>query len=337
MTSQQPTISREENPMRSWFICLCAVLSLAPGAAMAQGAANYPDRPIRVIVPFSPGGGTDAIARLMAQKLTERWGQTVVVENRTGGNGNIGAQFVAQAKPDGYTILVSSNAMTINPSLHENAGYKLSDFTPVILLASSPFLLVTNPKMVSASTFPEFLAWAKSKDGTVAWASTSEGNAEHLAGSLLQQLAGFKMRHIPYKGGADALKDVVGGHVEVGVLSLPTSLAYIQAGQLRVIGLTSTRRVQQLPDAPTIAEMGVPGMDITTWYAVWLPKGVPPDIVDKIHGALEASLKLDDVQKRVAAIGFSAGGGSRASFAEYTAQETEKYARVIEKLGLKKQ
>jgi len=323
--------------MRSWLIVLVACLTLAPGAVTAQGAANYPDRPVRIIVPFSPGGGTDSIARLLAQKLNERWGQPVIVENRTGGNGNIGAQFVAQAKPDGYTILVSSNAMTINPSLHENAGYKLSDFTPVILLASSPFLLVTNPKMVSAASFPEFLAWAKSKDGAVAWASTSEGNAEHLAGSLLQHMAGFKMRHIPYKGGADAMKDVVGGHVEVGVLSLPTSLAYIQAGQLKVMGLTSTRRVPQLPDAATIAEMGLPGFDITTWYAVWLPKGSPPDIVDKIHGALEASLKLDDVQKRVATIGFTSGGGSRASFAEYTVQETNKYAKVIELLGLKKQ
>lgn len=322
--------------MTRWHVALAGFLFLAAGGAHAQ-AASYPDRPVRIIVPFSPGGGTDAIARLLGQKLNERWGQTVIVENRTGGNGNIGAQYVAQAKPDGYTILVSSNAMTINPSLHANAGYKASEFTPVILLASSPFLLVTNPKMVSASTFPEFLAWAKSKNGAVAWASTSEGNAEHLAGSLLQQMAGFQMRHIPYKGGADALKDVLGGHVEVGVLSLPTSLAYIQAGQLKVMGLTSTQRVPQLPDAPTIAEMGVPGFDITTWYAVWLPSGTPTDIVDKVHEAMEASLKLDDVQKRVAAIGFTSGGGSRASFDEHTRKETEKYAKVIQQLGLKKQ
>lgn len=322
--------------MRKFLIASCCLLGLAPGFALAQ-AASYPDRPVRIIVPFSPGGGTDSIARLLAQKLQERWNQPVIVENRTGGNGNIGAQFVAAAKPDGYTILVSSNAMTINPSLHDNAGYQAKDFTPVILLASSPFLLVTNPKLVAATTWPEFLAWAKSKDGGVAWASTSEGNAEHLAGSLLQNMAGFKMRHIPYKGGADALKDVVGGHVEVGVLSLPTSLAYIQGGQLRVIGLTSTNRVPQLPDSLTISEMGVTGFDITTWYAVWLPAGTPVDIVDKIHAAFDSSLKLDDVQKRVVAIGFTSGGGPRAAFADYTVKETDKYAKVIQMLGLKKQ
>jgi tripartite-type tricarboxylate transporter receptor subunit TctC len=319
----------------AWFGGM--LLTSMAGVALAQGAANYPDRPVRMIVPFSPGGGTDSIARLLAQKLNERWNQPVIVENRTGGNGNIGAQYVAKAPADGYTILVSSNAMTINPSLHDNAGYQQSEFTPVILLASSPFLVVTNPKMVSAATWPDFLAWAKSKNGAVAWASTSEGNAEHLAGSLLQRMAGFQMRHIPYKGGADALKDVVGGHVEVGVLSLPTSLAYIQGGQLRVIGLTSTKRVPQLPDVATIAEMGITGFDITTWYAVWVPAGVPADIVDKIHAALDASLKLEDVQKRVVAIGFTAGGGPRAAFAEYTAKETEKYAKVIQQLGLKKQ
>lgn len=322
--------------MRRFLACCCCLLGLAPGIALAQ-AASYPDRQVRIIVPFSPGGGTDSIARLLAQKLQERWNQPVIVENRTGGNGNIGAQFVAAAKPDGYTILVSSNAMTINPSLHDNAGYQAKDFTPVILLASSPFLLVINPKLVAATTWPEFLAWAKARDGQVAWASTSEGNAEHLAGSLLQSMAGFKMRHIPYKGGADALKDVVGGHVEVGVLSLPTSLAYIQGGQLRVIGLTSTNRVPQLPDSQTISEMGVTGFDITTWYAVWLPAGTPVDIVDKIHAAFDSSLKLEDVQKRVVSIGFTSGGGSRAAFTEYTVKETDKYAKVIQMLGLKKQ
>ena len=320
--------------MRFVLVLVLGVLSVVSGAPAAQA---FPDRQVRIIVPYSPGGGTDIIARLLAQKLNERWNQTVVVENRTGGNGNIGAQYVAQSKPDGYTILVSSSAVTINPSLNAATPYQQSDFTPVILLATSPFLLVVNPKVVGATTFQEFVRYAKANEGTVAWASTSEGNAEHLAGSLMQQLGGFRMRHIPYKGGADAVKDVLGGHVGVGVISLPTSLPYLSGGQLRVLAITEARRAPQIPDVPTLAESGIPGFDLPTWYAVWLPSGTPADIVDKVHVAFDAALKLDDVQKRVLAIGFNVAGGSRASFAEYTKRETEKYAKIISTLGLKAQ
>jgi len=312
------------------------LLALHGGAPEAQ-AQTYPDRPVRLIVPFSPGGGADQIARVFAQKLTERWGQPVIVENRTGNNGNIGARFVAQAAPDGYTIMFSTGAVTINPSLNENVGYDQKELAPVILLATAPYLLVTNPKEVSVKTFPEFLAWAKSKDGAVAWASTSEGNAEHLAGSLLQRMAGFQMRHIPYKGGADALKDVVGGHVGVGMLSLPTSLAYIQSGQLHVLGLTDTRRAPQLPDARPIAEMGVPGYEMLTWYGVWLPAGTPAELISRIHDTLDAEVKSDDMSKRIVSMGFSPAGGTRASFAAFVARETDKYAKLIQELGLKKQ
>ena len=319
--------------MKKWTMALAATLALVAGQAHAQ-AQTYPDRTVRMIVPFSPGGGTDVIARLVAQKLNEKWGQPVVVENRTGANGNIGAVAVAQSKPDGYTILVSSSAVTINPSLNENVGYQQKDFTPVILLASSPFLLVANPKMVAANNLTEFIEWAKSKNGAVSWASTSEGNAEHLAGSLLQRMGGFTMRHIPYKGGADAVKDVIGGHVEIGVISLPTSQAYIQAGQLKVLGNTDARRAPQLPDTATVGE-AIPGYELPTWYAVWVPAGTPTDIVDKIHSGIEGALKLDDINKRVVAIGFNPAGGPRSEFTEYTRKETEKYAKLIETLGLK--
>lgn len=319
---------------RRLAILITLLLSVACVPVQAQG---FPDRQVRLIVPFSPGGGADQIARVFGQKLTEFWGQTVIVENRTGGNGNIGARYVAQAAPDGYTIMFSTGAVTINPSLNENVGYEQKELTPVILLATAPFLLVVNPKEVSVTSFDEFLAWAKSKNGTVAWASTSEGNAEHLAGSLLQRMAGFQMRHIPYKGGADALKDVVGGHVGVGMLSLPTSLAYIQSGQLRVLGSTDARRAPQLPDVRTIAEMGVPGFALPTWYGVWVPAGTPPDIVTRIHDSLEAVLKSDDMQKRVVAMGFTPAGGTSASFAAFVKSETSKYADLIRELGLKKQ
>ena len=329
--------------MKAWIAALPgAFVTLVTGmvVALAQptpaAAQAWPDRTVKMIVPFTAGGGTDIIARLVAQKLTDRWGQTVVVENRTGANGNIGAQVVAKSPPDGYTILVSSSAVTINPSLNENVGYRQSELTPVILLASSPFLLVANPKLVAANSFKEFIDYAKSKNGALAWASTSEGNAEHLAGSLLQRMGGFTMRHIPYKGGADAVKDVLGGHVDVGVVSLPTSQAYITAGQLKVLGNTDGRRAPQIPDVPTIGE-ALPGYELPTWYAVWLPAGTPPDIVDKVHDGIDAVLNMDDVKQRVVQIGFNPAGGPRAEFAEYTRRETEKYAQLIKTLGLKVQ
>lgn len=315
-------------------IAFCCVLAaLTPGTGAGQA---YPDRPVKMIVPFSPGGGTDIIARLLGQKLNERWGKPVLVENKTGANGNIGAAFVAKSTADGYTLLVSSSAVTINPSLHDQVGYAQSDLAPVILLASSPFLVVVNPKLVQAATLKDFIAYAKSKAGDLAWASTSEGNAEHLAGSLLQSMGNFRMRHIPYKGGADALKDVVGGHVEVGVISLPTSLAYLQGGQLRAVASTDTRRAPQIPDVPTVAESGIPGFDLPTWYAVWAPAGTAPEIVDAIHGALAEALRSEEVQKRVLAMGFNTGGGPRAEFTDYVRRETDKYSKLIQSLGLQK-
>ena len=224
-------------------------------------AQTYPDRPVRIVVPFSPGGGTDIIARMMAQKLTEMWGQSVVVENKTGGNGNIGAQFVAQSKPDGYTLLVTTSALTINLALLENTGYRLKDFTPLMELASSPYLLAVNPSQHNVQNVKELIALAQAQKGALSWASTSEGNAEHLVGELLQSKASFKMNHIPYKGGSDALKDLLGGHVGVGVVSLPTALAHLNSSQLRVLGVTSARRAPQIPNIPTISESGVPGFE----------------------------------------------------------------------------
>lgn len=321
--------------MRFLLAALCAFALAIPGAASAQ--STYPDRLVHMIVPFSPGGGTDIIARLVAQKLSEAWGQSVIVENKTGANGNIGARYASVAKPDGYTILVSTSALTINPWLHEEAGYKLTDFTPVILLASSPFVLLVNPKMIPATTLPEFIAFAKSKDGQVAWASTSEGNAEHLAGSLLQQMGGFKMRHIPYKGGSDAIKDVMGGQVEVGVISLPSSLAYVSSGQLRAIAVTDLKRAPQLPNVPTVAESGIPGFELPTWYAVWVPNGTPAPIIDKIYNGIRDALRLEDVQKRVLEIGFRVGGGPRAEFADYVNKESDRYSKMITSIGLQKQ
>ena len=299
-------------------------------------AQTYPDRPVRIVVPFSPGGGTDIIARMMAQKLTEMWGQSVVVENKTGGNGNIGAQFVAQSKPDGYTLLVTTSALTINLALLENTGYRLKDFTPLMELASSPYLLAVNPSQHNVQNVKELIALAQAQKGTLSWASTSEGNAEHLVGELLQSKASFKMNHIPYKGGSDALKDLLGGHVGVGVVSLPTALAHLNSSQLRVLGVTSARRAPQIPNIPTISESGVPGFELPTWYGIWAVAGTRSDVVEKIHASLTTILKNEEVRNRIMAIGFEPMGGSMDSFNEYVQRESIKYAALTASIGLKK-
>ena len=299
-------------------------------------AQTYPDRPVRIVVPFSPGGGTDIIARMMAQKLTEMWGQSVVVENKTGGNGNIGAQFVAQSKPDGYTLLVTTSALTINLALLENTGYRLKDFTPLMELASSPYLLAVNPSQHNVQNVKELIALAQAQKGALSWASTSEGNAEHLVGELLQSKASFKMNHIPYKGGSDALKDLLGGHVGVGVVSLPTALTHLNSSQLRVLGVTSARRAPQIPNIPTISESGVPGFELPTWYGIWAVAGTRSDVVEKIHASLTTILKNEEVRNRIMAIGFEPMGGSMESFNDYVQRESNKYAALTASIGLKK-
>jgi tripartite-type tricarboxylate transporter receptor subunit TctC len=321
--------------MKTWLAAILTALACVAAAPLS--AQTYPDRPVRIIVPFTAGGGTDAIARLVAQKLGERWGQSVFVENRTGANGNIGAHLVATAKPDGYTVLVSTSAIPINLAINLNTGYELKDLQPVVELTAAPFLLIANPKLVEANTFPEFLKWAKAANPPIAWASTSEGNAEHLAGMLLQQMAGFKMRHIPYRGGADALKDVLGGQVPVGVVSLPTSQPYIQAKAIKVLGVTDSRRAPQLPDVPTIEESGVKGYALPTWYAVWLPAGTPPAVVEKLNADINAVLKMEDVKQRVIAQGFNTVGGTVPEFTAYVQSEADRYVKLVDSLGLTKQ
>ena len=312
-----------------------AMLALPLAGASAQA---WPERPVRVVVPFSAGGGTDIIARLVAQRLGDRLGQPFVVENRTGGNGNIGAQLVAKAAPDGHTLLVSTSALTINPALHDNTGYQLKEFTPVLQLATSPYLLVVNPTAAPGlSDLKTLIAQARAREGAVSWASTSEGNAEHLAGALLQQMAGFRMTHVPYKGGSEALKDVVGGHVAVGVVSLPTSIAFVKGGQLRVLGVTSAERAPQIPEIPTIAELGVAGYELPTWYGMWVPAGVRAETLAALSAALAEILGAEDVRQRVITMGFAPGAMTQGQFADYVKREAQKYLSLATQIGLRRQ
>jgi tripartite-type tricarboxylate transporter receptor subunit TctC len=313
-------------------VAACSAFLLLSGGAAAQA---YPEHLVKVIVPFSPGGGTDVMARMVSQKLGEKWGQPVIVENKTGAIGNIGARFVAQAKPDGYTILGGGSALTINPLLEDNVGYRLHEFTPVMNMATAGYLLVVNPKVNPSKTLGEFIEYAKSRNGDVAWASASEGNAEHLAGMYFQQMAGIKMRHIPYKGGADAVKDVVAGHVEAGMISVPTALQFLASGQLIALGNTDSRRAPQVPNVPTIGET-LPGYELATWYSIFVPAGTPDAVVDKIHAGVFEAMKDPEVQKKVIGMGFAPQAQSRPEFAAFVKAQSEQYAKVIKASGLKK-
>lgn len=316
-------------------LAFAAALLAHPQASYAQ---TFPDRPVRMIVTASAGGGTDTIARFFAQKLNEAWGQSVVVENKTGAGGNIGAQFVARAKPDGYTLLVSfGGVLTINPFLYKELGFDpIKDLAPVTLLATAPYVLAVNPTVVPSQSVKEFVDLLKSKPNKFSWASTAKGSPDHLSGELFQMMTGTQMTHIPYKGGMEGLLDVLGERVQLGFFTIPTALPYIQSGKLRALGTSDRQRVSLLPDVPTISEAGFAGYEVTTWYGVWAPAGTPDQIVNRLHADFKKTLQLPDVQKRLVDSGYDPKGDTPAEFAAFMKNETVKYEKIITAAGLQK-
>ncbi len=315
---------------------LIALLSIAPIAASAQTA--YPDRTVRFVVSASAGGGTDIIARLVAQQLNAMWGQPVIVENRTGGAGNLSAQFVARSQPDGYTLFVTFGGMiTINPFLFKELGFDPDkDFTPITSLASSAFVMSVNPN-VPAKTVKEFIAYAKSTQPIkLNWGSTNKGSPDHLSGELFSIMSGIPMNHIPYRGGADALLDILGDRVPMGYISIPAALTHFKAGKLVPLGVTNSVRSALLPEVPTISEAGLPGFDVQTWFGVWAPAGTPAPVVEKIYAGIKTVLQDPAVQKRLIETGYTPGGAPPAEFAKFVKVETEKYGKIIKTIGLEK-
>lgn len=311
------------------FFCALLVLVIP-----ALHAADYPEKPIRLIVPYTPGGTADMLARTLGQKLTESLGQQVIVDNRPGAGGNIGADIAAKAAPDGYTLLVGTVAThAINPSLYPNMPYNAEkDFAPIILLVTLPNVLVVNPSL-PVHNVKELIALAKSKPGELAFASSGNGTSLHLSGELFKKMTGVDMIHIPYKGSAPALIDLVGGQVQLMFDNVPSSLPQIKAGKLRALAVTGPRRSPVLPDLPTLAESGLTGFSITSWFALYAPAGTPAAILSKLNKVAAQGVAAKDLRAQWMAQGLEPAGGTAGQLAEFRRIEAPKWEKLIRESG----
>ncbi|WP_326538601.1 tripartite tricarboxylate transporter substrate binding protein [Pseudorhodoferax sp.] len=305
-------------------------------AAPALGQGSYPTKPIRLIVPAAAGGATDIIGRLIAQKVSQSWPQPMVVENPAGGGGVIGTQIVARAPADGYTILMGAINHTINASLVEKLPYdSVKDFSFISHVVSIPNVLVVNPTVVPAKTVAEFIEYAKSDDRLV-FASSGNGTSQHLSAEMFRMVTGAKYQHVPYKGAALAINDLLGGHVHLMFDNLPSAAPNIRAGKLRALGVTSATRSPTFPDLPAIAET-VPGFDVRSWFGLIGPANLPKEVVDKLHAEMVKIFAMPDVKERLAAMGADAQVTSPAQFNTYVHQEMERWAKVVKASGAKVQ
>jgi tripartite-type tricarboxylate transporter receptor subunit TctC len=312
------------------LVLTCFLLLAAPAAA-----ETWPTHAVRVMVPFAAGGPTDVLARLVGDKLSLAWGQPVVVENRGGAGGNIGAELAARAAPDGYTLLVNPSNHVINASLYDKLPYDpLADFTPLTEMASYMLVLVVHPS-VPATTLAEFVAWARAQPKGLAIANASTGSPTHLTAALFAQAARLSFVHVSYRGAAPANADLLGGLVKAMFNNPINALPQIKAGALRALAVTGRERLALLPDVPTVAEEGYPGFEASTWYGLFAPAGVPPALAAKISADAIAALKLPDVQEKLSQQGFDVIAGDPSAFAALLKTELAKWAAVVKAAGLK--
>lgn len=309
------------------------VLAGALVATLPAVAQDYPKRPIELVVPFVAGGTTDNIARLMAQRFSESWGQTVVVNNRAGGGSTIGTNAVAKAPPDGHTLLVTTIGFAINAGLQKLPYDPVGDFTPVTELASLPLVLVVHAS-VPATNLQEFIALAKSKPGGWDYASSGTGTSPHLAAEMFKSMAGIELVHVPFKGNAEAMNSLMGGHVKIYFALVPAVLQHIKTGALRAIAVTTEERLPYLPDVPTIAELGFPGYEISSWQGVFAPAGTPKDVVGKINGELVRMLNVPEIRRRISQEGADPVGSTPDAFASRVKNEITKWTKVIKTSGI---
>jgi tripartite-type tricarboxylate transporter receptor subunit TctC len=314
-------------------------LHLAAGAAALSAlsrfayAQTYPARPVRIIVPVAPGGALDIIARLMGQWLSERLGQTFVIENRPGGGTNIGVEAVVHAPADGYTLLLVPGSVTANATMFPKLNFNyMRDIVSIAMISQLPLVMEVNLS-VPAKTVPEFVAWAKANPGKVSMASGGTGSTSHIGGELLKLRTGIEMVHVPYRGGAPALTDVLGGQVQVYFSPLPESIETIRAGKVRALAVTTAKRSDALPEVPTVGE-SVPGFEASTWQGIGAPKNTPAEIVDRLNKEINAALADPTIKARLADLGSMPTPMSPADFAKYIVEETEKWGKVIREANI---
>lgn len=325
--------------MRRFAGCLTIGLAGFGLGSTAQAADAYPTRPITFVVGYSAGGATDIVARLIAKSVSDELGQPVVVENRPGANSNIGAEAASRAKSDGYTLYVGSIANTINRTLYEKLNYDIKkDFTPVALLATIPNILVVHPD-VPVKTVQEYVAYAESNPGKLTCASSGSGSSIHLSCEIFKLETGTDILHVPYKGSGPAVADLLGGQVDSMFDNLPSSLPQVKAGKLRVLGVTSPERVPFVPDVPTLAESGLPGFSVQSWFALMAPTGTPADVVEKLNAAVNKSLASEQVRTAYEKAGFvqPASPNTPATLQKFVDSEIDKWAKVVTSAGLKVQ
>jgi tripartite-type tricarboxylate transporter receptor subunit TctC len=297
------------------------------------GAADYPTRPVRWIVPYPPGGGTDITARIIGQWLSERLGQQFVIENKPGAGNNLGTDAMISAAPDGYTVLLTNPANAINATLYQKLSFNfLRDSAPVAGIMRVPNVMEVNPS-VPAKTVAEFIAYAKANPGKVNWATSGNGTSVHLSGELFKMMTGVNLLHVPYRGSAPAITDMISGQVHVMFDNMPPSLPHIQAGKLRALAVTTAVRSEALPDVPTVAET-VPGYEASAYYGMSAPKGTPPEIIEKLNKEINAALADPKIKARLAELGGMLIPGTPADFGKLVAGETDKWAKVIKTGGV---
>lgn len=301
--------------------------------ALAAQAQGYPTRPVKIIVPFAPGGFTDVVARILQTQLSGALGQPIVIENKPGAGSTIGTAEVANAKPDGYTLAMVSTTHVITPSIYQKMPYDaLKDFTPVMKLAEGPYVLVVHPSL-PARTVKELVELAKAEPGKIDYASSGNGSSQHLVGALFGQMAGVKLNHVPYKGSGQAMQDLVGGQVKVSFVGGPNAVPYLASGKLRALGVTTRKRSADLPEIPSIDEAGVPGYDATLWLGLLAPPGTPADVIARLREAVTKALSTPDARKLVNSAGVDVALSTPEEFAALMKSELERWGRVVRETG----
>ena len=321
--------------LRFRLVAGAVLTALAASLSVPVAAQTYPGKPVRLIVPFAPGGFTDVVARILGQRLSVSLGQQFVIENKAGAGSTIGTDFVAKAAPDGYTLVMVSTTHVISPWIYKNMPYDpIKGFVPVTKLVDSPYVLLVNPK-VPARNVQEFIALAKASPDTIRYASSGNGSSQHLMGGLFASLTGTKLQHVPYRGSSGAATDLVAGVVESSFAGVPNALAQVPAGRLRALAVTTAKRIPQLPDVPTLQEAGVPGYEASVWLALLAPAGTPRDIVNRLNAEVAKLMESGETRKALYEAGVEVSLSTPDALGEYMVKEMERWGKVVKDTGTK--